>query len=407
MPLKLKDVLMRHGIQQSEWAAALIQRGGRSCGKGISQPTATQLLSWGLWPKRTPAEDIKLQTEAFLRGKGVNEDVIAIVWEEDDNDHRFQGKTNNKKEPHAGGSEGEQSSETNLPEVEMLSQQAKKHFSIFRDPFMDDVQGPEDIFLAGDQRYIREAMFQTAKHGGFLAVVGESGAGKTTLRRDLLDRVQREAHPITIIQPRIIDKGQLTAGAICEAIIGDVSRERPARSLEAKARQIERLLTGSSRAGNFHVLVIEEAHDLSVQTLKYLKRFWEMEDGFRKLLSIILIGQPELKDKLDERQNWPAREVIRRCEIAELEPLDSDLEDYLAVKLKRIGKAPDQVFAADAYDAIRECLKRAVRGKPGAYVSQVYPLTVNNLVIRCMNLAAKVGEQKINAGVVESMKCSH
>jgi hypothetical protein len=42
---------------------------------------------------------------------------------------------------------------------------------------------------------------------------------------------------------------------------------------------VKEILTGSANAGNSHVLVIEEAHDLNVQTLKYLKRFWEMEHG--------------------------------------------------------------------------------------------------------------------------------
>ena len=53
---------------------------------------------------------------------------------------------------------------------------AKKHFSLFRDPFADDVQSHEDVFVSPDIRYVREAMFQTAKHGGFMAVAGESGA---------------------------------------------------------------------------------------------------------------------------------------------------------------------------------------------------------------------------------------
>jgi type II secretory pathway predicted ATPase ExeA len=45
----------------------------------------------------------------------------------------------------------------------------------------------------------------------------------------------------------------------------------------------EKILTNSSRAGYSHVLMIEEAHDLAVTTLKYLKRFWELEDGYKKL----------------------------------------------------------------------------------------------------------------------------
>lgn len=284
----------------------------------------------------------------------------------------------------------------------MLSPNAKKHFAFPRDPFVDDVQSAADVFLSADQRYIREAMFTTAKHGGFLAVVGESGAGKTVLRRDLIDRVQRDAQLIVLIQPRLIDKGTMTAGGICEAIIGDLrDGEKIPRSLEAKARKVEQLLKDSSRAGNVHCLMIEEAHDLSIQTLKFLKRFWELEDGFKKLLSIVLVGQPELKTKLDERVHYEAREVIRRCEVAELAPLDNSLEEYLTLKFKRVGKGLGELFSNDAYDAMRSRLTR-LKGA-GKVVSMVYPLTVNNLVTSALNLAAEIGADKISADVIKEL----
>jgi type II secretory pathway predicted ATPase ExeA len=287
-------------------------------------------------------------------------------------------------------------------EVEMLSAAAKKHFQIFKDPFIDDVQKSEDVFLSTEQRYIREAMYTTAKHGGFLAIVGESGSGKTTLRRDLLDRIGRESLQIVPIQPRVIDKGRLTAGLICEAIIRDLSQQKPRQTLEGKARQVEEILIGSSRAGNAHVLLIEEAHDLTVQTLKYLKRFWELEDGFKKLLSIILVGQPELKGMLDERMNYEAREVIRRCEIAELLPLNGNLEEYLALKLNRIGKKLPEVFDKTAFDAIRTRLTVLRRGGANAD-SMLYPLVVNNLVTKAMNLCAEIRADKINADVIKEI----
>jgi type II secretory pathway predicted ATPase ExeA len=88
------------------------------------------------------------------------------------------------------------------------------------------------------------------------------------------------------------------------------------------------------------VLVIEEAHDLTTMMFKHLKRFWEMEKGFTKLLGIILIGQPELKAKLDARINFEAREFINRCEVFELSPLGPDLEAYIEFKLKRVGVRP-------------------------------------------------------------------
>jgi type II secretory pathway predicted ATPase ExeA len=244
-------------------------------------------------------------------------------------------------------------------------------------------------------------MFQTAKHGGFVAIPGESGSGKTTLRKLLLDRIK--GMPIRVIFPRTLDKTRLSTGAICQAIINDLAPGTTFRSsLEAQARQVEQVLLASARADNSHVLLIEEAHDLSIQTLKYLKRFYELEDGFRKLLSIILIGQPELKDKLDEQRHPEAREVIRRCEIAELTPLDGDLEKYLAHKLKRVGKEVNDVFEGCAFDGIRARLTGHKQGSRER-VSQLYPLTVNNLVTKAMNRAASLGMPKLTGDLMKEV----
>ena len=202
----------------------------------------------------------------------------------------------------------------------MLTLQARKAFKVVSDPFTGDVTKAADVYMSEDTRFIAEYLYQTARAGGMLALIGESGSGKTTLRRYAIDRMQTEGQKVRVITPRIIDKSRLTAASICDAIILDCSEEKPKRTLEGKARQIERILTNSSRAGWSHVLMIEEAHDLHIQTLKYLKRFWELEDGFKKLLAIILIGQPEMKGKLDEAKNWEAREVIRRMEVLELAP---------------------------------------------------------------------------------------
>lgn len=394
-PLKGKRILGAMGVHQSALARYLtLSNGSHPC-----QTIVAQILNRDIWPARTPKSLLQQQIRAFLRHQGAAEEDIEVAFEIDDegqyqprSTHQDLARLDTTPAPFADY-------ENQLPETVMLSQSARKHFQLFRNPFQGDVQGPEDIYLAPDQRYIREYMFNTAKHGGFLAVIGESGAGKTVLRQDLIERIRRDGHEITPIMPRIIDKERLTAGAICDAIIEDLSQERPRRSLEAKGRQIERLLSGSSRSGSSHVLIIEEAHDMSVQTLKYLKRFWELEDGFRRLLSIILIGQPELKAKLDERQNWQAREVIRRIEVAELEPLDGNLENYLELKFQRINMAVKDVFEPDAFEAIRQRLTLRSRNGRDA-ISMLYPLVVNNLVVKCMNLAADIGENKINADVV-------
>lgn len=396
MPLELKGILLRNGLRQTDWAAAVAQPNGSP----LSNAAASLLINWDVWPKNTSMDSIRNQTEFWLRAKGVPESDIAAIWNMD-------GTRHHKQHP-VGAHSATRHLAIVAPDIdpigepEMLSANAKKLFSLFRDPFSDDVQGPDDIYLSADQRYIREAMLSTAKHGGFLAVVGESGAGKTVLRKDLIDRISRDGHPISIIQPRSIDKGKLTARAIFEAIICDMQPDAKIKhSNEANARQAERLLRDSSRAGNTHALMIEEAHDLSIQTLKSLKRFWELEDGFKRLLGIILVGQPELKAKLDERQNFEAREVIRRCEVAELAPLDRNLEDYLALKFRRVGADASKIFAADVYDAIRIRLTRQTNTR--ATASMLYPLVVNNLATKAMNLAAEIGAERVSADVIKEL----
>lgn len=407
MPIRLKGVLINRGISQPDLAATVLQANG----KPISRTSLSLLINWGYYPRSTPQADIHRQVEQKLREWKVPEEEIATLWEaEGDDDYRAMhpaGAHLGQPSPKPAGFR-KPAPDIEPVEIEMLSPAAKRHFKLFRDPFQDDVTGPEDVFLSAEQRYIAEAMFQTAKHGGFLAVAGESGSGKSTLRKTLIERVK--GHPIRVIFPRALDKTRLSTGNICQAIINDLAPGTTFRSsLEAQARQVEEVLMQSSRADNSHVLVIEEAHDLSISTLKYLKRFYELEDGFKKLLAIVLIGQPELKDKLDERRHPEAREVIRRCELAELLPLDADLEKYLAHKLKRVGVELPAIFAEDACQGIRARLtkqrsdRREAHAASGAQVSQLYPLVVNNLVTKAMNRAAELGVPLISADLVREL----
>ena len=407
MPLKLKGILMDYGVEQRAYARAIVQTEGYVKDKPLSLTAAAKLIVKNEWPALTPRKEIIRQTNEFLFSQGVPADVIRTAFEFDPDDIHH---ARHPKGCHAGQHSRQPVPDIDPVETEMLTPQAKKQFSLFRDPFTDDVQGPEDVFLSADQRYIREAMFATARHGGFIAVVGESGSGKTTLRRDMLDRIQREGLPVVAVQPRSFDKSTLTASAICHSIIDDLQPgAKVPRSLEAQARLVEKMLINSSRAGNSHVLVIEEAHDLNVSTLKYLKRFWEMEDGFKKLIGIILVGQPELKDRLDERRNYEAREVIRRCEIAELMPLDSVLEEYLRMKFKRVGADFSAIFAPDAIEGMRTSAKLLIEvrdsrtGRVSKSFSNIYPLTVNRFVIRALNQAAEVGESRITAELVKEL----
>ncbi len=281
-------------------------------------------------------------------------------------------------------------------EVAMLSQGAMKHFKLFSHPFINDVLKASDIFMSDEHRYIEAAMLDAARHGGFLAVVGQVGSGKSVMRRKVIAQL-KEAEDVLVIYPQTIDKQRLTSGAICDAIILDISQENPKRSLESKSRQVQRLLLDRTQNGYRHVLIIEEAHDLSVPVLKYLKRFHEMEDGYKKMLGIIMIAQTELKSRFEESQNVDMREVIQRVQIAEIKGLNGTLKGYLEVKFKRLNRKIEDIFTEDAYAMLSRRLTSELN------ISLAHPLRVNDYVVRGMNLAFELGEDRVSADVIAAL----
>ncbi|WGK68381.1 AAA family ATPase [Candidatus Haliotispira prima] len=285
----------------------------------------------------------------------------------------------------------------------MIAKSVLEHFKLKQNPFEGDIRGDRDILLTQQNRYLPDYMQQTMKLGGMVALVGEVGAGKSTLRRLAMSRLEADGVKVKVIMPRTFDKSRLTASGICTAILDDLKcPEARCRTLEGQARQVERLLIESQKAGNHHVLLIEEAHDLSRQTLKYLKRFWEMEHGYDKLLSILLVGQNELHTRLDLSSNWDAREVIQRLEVLEVQALQNaeELREYLELKLSRVGATACQVFDAGAYAAL---FGRLVCQQGQRIVSEAYPLRVNRLVADTLRLAVRNEEDRVYADTVRSL----
>ncbi|WP_155675545.1 AAA family ATPase [Burkholderia territorii] len=404
MMLVLKSVLQRAAIKQAELAEHL----------NLSQAAVAQIVNHGVWPRSLDDLDLRERILDYLEHKGVSDAGSGVF----DEVQKVGGPTDVLADT-TGHPVSQPNSNTDLNQEEsmllrkqVLAPATRKHFGLFRDPFADDIQSHEDMFVSPDIRYVREAMFQTAKHGGLLAVVAESGGGKTTLMRDLEDRVMRESHPIIVIKPYVLamedndQKGKtLKATHIAEAIMAAVAPlEKVKSSPEARFAQLHKALKESHAAGYQHCLVIDEAHALPIATLKHLKRFFELEMGFKKLLSIILIGQPELKVKLSER-NQDVREVVQRCEMVELTPLDGPrLDEYLKFKFGRLDKPVCDVIDGSGVDALRARLTMtSTRRDRAETVSLLYPLAVGNLLTAAMNLAAGLGVPTVTADVIKGV----
>lgn len=298
--------------------------------------------------------------------------------------------------------------ETMLLQNAALTPEARRHFNLPRNPFVDDVQSSDDVFQTASVRYVRASLLDCAQHHGFLAVVGESGAGKSTLAEDLEERIRTEGREVVVIRPYVLAmeesdaKGKpMKSGQIAEAVVRTLDPQASIKSSpDARFAQVHRLLKASASAGRRHLILIEEAHTMPTATLKHLKRWLELKDGLRRLVGVALIGQPELRTRLSNG-GAELREVAQRCELVELGPLDTDLEGYLRHKFARFDLKYEQVFEVDAADAIRARLIHLPRGgKPSDARSICYPLVINNLVSRAMNAAALVGYPKVDAQVI-------
>lgn len=380
----LKELIEQTGCTQIEFSKQI----------PLGQAALNLMINKGVFPKRMP--DAQERITNILLAKGIERTSIDAAFA------LLKPTVTTQREAVI------EEEEIMLLAKQSLTQQAKKQFGLFSNPFTGEVQSHDELFTNEDINYVRQALYQTAKTGGFVAISGESGSGKTTLRLDLEDRIQREHLPIIMIEPYIIGtedndiKGKtLKSGHIAESIIETISKgqERPKISAEARFRQVHNLLKESSLAGNSHVILIEEAHSLPIPTLKHLKRFFELKSGFKNLVSIILIGQTELANKLSER-NPHVREVVQRCENITLEPLTSTgLEQYLKHRIKSIDKKLSDIITEDGIYAIAERLTQA-NGNGKIERSLLYPLAVGNLITGAMNAAAELGAPVIDRHVI-------
>lgn len=389
----LKQLLKQHDLTQSSLCKPL----------GVSTATVNLFINHGLCPKKRAAE-FKAQIVELLQSKGIAPEDIHNALDAD------QSHTNNDQALDRGTDSTTQPEEEQLMLLrkQTLTPEAKKKFALFKNIFTENIRNAGELFNNSDINYVREAMWQAAKgNSSFIAVVGQSGAGKSTLRRELIDRIEREREAAIVIEPYVLAtedndfKGKtLKSLHIAESILAALAPSTNAkRSPEARFRQVHQLLKESSRAGHHHILIIEEAHSLPIPTLKHLKRFIELENGFTPLLSIILIGQDELKIKLAEN-NQEVREVVQRCEIVTLEPFtQTTLVDYLQHRCKAAGRQLSDFIDESGIAAICTKLSRNV-GRNNKSESLLYPLAIGNLLTGALNVAADLGVDVVTGDLV-------
>jgi len=219
--------------------------------------------------------------------------------------------------------------------------------------------------------------------GGFVQLTGEVGTGKTTLCRVVLEQVPAHTRVALVLNPMLSPAELLRA--ICVEL--EVDPGDNSDSLQQLQDRLNRFLLERHAAGERVVLIIDEAQNMSREALEQIRLLTNLETDTDKLLQIILLGQPELRELLAR----PAlRQLAQRITARyHLDPLDeSETEAYVRHRLGVAGAARCP-FSADGLHALYD-------------TSEGVPRLINIIADRALIAGYTREQERIGGGLVRA-----
>jgi general secretion pathway protein A len=242
---------------------------------------------------------------------------------------------------------------------------------------------PDPRYLYLSRRHaeaLAHLLYGITESGGFIQLTGEVGTGKTTVVRSLLEQLPENTEVALVLNPRLSPEEFLLT--ICDDLHIEVPERASPKSI---VDALNRRLLQAHAAGRRVVLIVDEAQNLSTDVLEQIRLLTNLETAKQKLLQIILIGQPELREVLarsDLRQL--AQRITGRYH---LEPLEADeLHAYVRHRLEVAGGRA-AIFTPGAVKALHRS-------------SSGIPRLVNVIADRALLGAWSQEEQTVSAKMV-------
>lgn len=201
---------------------------------------------------------------------------------------------------------------------------------------------PRYLFYSAKHREaLNHLLYGIRERKGFVQLTGEVGAGKTTLCRAMLDQLGKNFTAALILNP-VLDAEQLMKAIAMEFCLNVKGLDK----LETMAA-INLFLLAQAEHGRDTVLVIDEAQNLTPELLEEVRLLSNLETDDRKLLQIVLLGQPELRDRLNDPGLRQLRQRITvRYHLAPLRR--NELGPYVEHRLRVSGSQRPPVFTRPA-----------------------------------------------------------
>jgi general secretion pathway protein A len=266
-------------------------------------------------------------------------------------------------------------------------------FRLSREPFSISPD-PRFLFMShSHHEALAHLMYGANSGGGVVVLTGEIGAGKTTVCRCFLEQVPENCNVGYIFNPKLTVHELLRA--ICEEFhiaVPPAEAARPgtmaSNGVKDHIDALNRFLLEQHAQGRNNVLIIDEAQNLAVEVLEQLRLLTNLETNDRKLLQIILIGQPELRDILARPElEQLAQRVIARYHLGAL--TEQETASYIQHRLSTSGLSSNSPFQQPLMKQIQQ-LTRGV------------PRRINLLCDRALLGAYSMGKHEVDRDILRN-----
>ena len=242
---------------------------------------------------------------------------------------------------------------------------------------------PKFLYLTSGQREALSNLEYGLSSGKSLTVmIGDAGTGKTTLLRTALSSSRcRDVRCVYLNNPALTRDEFINTLAM-RFELGALAAQSKAVLLEG----LDRVLRERRARGEITALVVDEAQRLSIELLEEIRLLANMETATEKLLPLVLAGQSELRERLEDSNLRQLKQrVALRCEIAPFRLTETAA--YISSRIRTAGGAPAKLFTRDAVTLIHEC-------------SRGIPRTVNVLCDNALVTGLALNRRPIDRAVV-------
>lgn len=214
-----------------------------------------------------------------------------------------------------------------------------------------------DLYLSNTHsEALQHLKYGVAERKGFIVLIGEPGSGKTTICHRFLEEIDR-----TRFDSALILNPKVTETQMLKAILLELGETRLARSQVDLVAQMNRVLLERIERGRDIVLIIDQAHELKFDVLEQIRLLSNLETDKQKLLQIVLIGRPELRQVLARQELRQLRQrILVHYQLQPLSPYD--LHGYVQHRLTQAGGTGRPNFTRWALRAVHRVSKGVAGG---------------------------------------------